>query len=127
MKPTQYKQETTRTEPTAEEYEEIAARATGTDIRILHAIIGISTESGELNDALKKALFYGRPMDKVNLIEEAGDLLWYTAVLLNECDVSFEEVMERNIAKLRTRFPDKFDPERARNRDLDAERKVLEG
>jgi hypothetical protein len=35
--------------------------------------------------------------------------------------------MDRNIAKLRTRYPEKFASDRALNRDLEAERKVLEG
>lgn len=126
MTPKQYRQETQRTEPTPEEYEEIADQLVGRDVRILHAIIGISTESGELSDAAKKAMFYGRSLDRVNLIEEVGDLLWYTAIILNECNVDFEDVMERNIAKLRVRFPGKFDPERAANRDLEAERDALE-
>lgn len=37
------------------------------------------------------------------------------------------ECMEKNIDKLRTRFPDKFTFKRANERDLDAERAALEG
>ena len=47
------------------------------NVRILHAAIGCVTESGELLDALKKQIFYGRELDVVNVKEEAGDILWY--------------------------------------------------
>lgn len=96
-------------------------------IRLLHASTGIETEGGEIADALKRHIFYGKPIDRVNLIEEAGDLLWYIAVLLNTVDSSFDEAMDKNIAKLRARFGDKFTEHAALSRDLDKERSVLEG
>jgi len=42
------------------------------------------------------------------------------------CGFTMEEAMERNIAKLMKRYPDKFTSEAALNRDLDAERRTLE-
>lgn len=94
--------------------------------RILHAAFGFITESGEFADALKKSMFYGKELDVVNLKEEAGDILWYMAILFDELDTSFEEEMERVIGKLKIRFPEKFTEELAETRDLDAERKHLE-
>jgi NTP pyrophosphatase (non-canonical NTP hydrolase) len=76
--------------------------------RILHGVIGLSTESGELLDAVKKSLFYGRDLDKQNLREEIGDILWYTALLMDALDYSFEQAMADNIAKLAKRYPDGF-------------------
>jgi len=35
--------------------------------------------------------------------------------------------MERNINKLKARYPDKFSQEKALNRNLDIERDILEG
>ena len=95
-------------------------------IRLLHAGMGLATESAEFLDALKKAIYYGKKLDKVNLAEEMGDILWYCAIALDELGVSFEEVMEKNIAKLEARYPEKFTEEKAENRDLEAERKILE-
>ena len=95
-------------------------------IRMLHASMGMVTEAGELADMLKKHIFYGKEVDKTNAIEEAGDVLWYLAVLLDTLGVSFEEVMEKNIAKLRARYPDKFTKDDAINRDLKVEREILE-
>lgn len=94
--------------------------------RVLHAAIGCVTESGEMLDALKKSIFYGKPLDVVNVKEEAGDLLWYLAILFDELDTDFETEMDRVINKLKTRFPDKFTEDNAFNRDLATERKVLE-
>ena len=95
-------------------------------VRLLHAMIGMCTETGEIQDALKKHIFYGKPLDEVNLKEEAGDLLWYVAILLDELGVSFEEVMDKNIAKLRARYGDKFTEAAALSRNLDRERRVLD-
>jgi NTP pyrophosphatase (non-canonical NTP hydrolase) len=94
--------------------------------RILHGAIGICTESGEIMDAVKKSLFYGRKLDEVNLVEELGDLFWYIGIVSDALGISFEEIMERNINKLRVRYPKQFEPEKEQNRDLDSEREVLE-
>jgi NTP pyrophosphatase (non-canonical NTP hydrolase) len=95
-------------------------------VRLLHAAMGMTTESGEFVDALKKYVFYGRPLDGVNIMEEAGDLLWYVAVALDELGLSFELVMERNIEKLRKRYAAKFSEQEAHQRNLEQERAVLE-
>lgn len=94
--------------------------------RILHAAIGCVTESGELLDALKKQMFYGRELDLTNVKEESGDLLWYLAILFDELGTDFETEANRVINKLKTRFPDKFTEQDAFERKLDEERRVLE-
>lgn len=95
---------------------------------IVHAVIGIATEAGELLEALRDD--YNRDetgtMDSVNLREEAGDLFWYMAILAHECGFDFEDAMRINIAKLRKRYADKFDRVDANERDLAAERAILE-
>lgn len=93
---------------------------------ILHGALGISTEAGEILDAVKKSIFYGKPFDLVNLQEEIGDCFWYLAILAKEAGMSFEDIMAQNINKLKTRYPDKFTEEKALNRDLIAERRELE-
>lgn len=98
-----------------------------TDSRLLHAGMGLCTETGEFQDAQKRKLFYGKPWDRNNLIEELGDTLWYIAIACDALQISMIDVMIRNINKLRARYPEKFDEEKAVNRNLDAERKALEG
>lgn len=94
--------------------------------RLLHAGIGLSTEAGEFLDALKKHIFYGKELDRVNLAEELGDLFWYMAIVGDELGIKFEDVMERNITKLKARYGEKFSEEKADKRDLENERKILE-
>ena len=72
-------------------------------------------------------MIYGKPIDRVNLKEELGDVLWYVALAIDELGTSFDEVMEINNAKLAARFGDVFTSEAALNRDLETERKILEG
>ena len=94
--------------------------------RLLHAGIGLATEAGEFLDALKKHVFYGKELDTVNLQEEMGDVFWYCAIIADQLDIDFAEVMTRNIDKLKARYGDKFTEDRAVNRDLDTERSILE-
>lgn len=95
-------------------------------IRILHAGMGLVTEAGEFMDMLKKHILYGKPLDYVNLQEELGDSQWYVALALDEMRATFKDIREKNIAKLRARYPNRFTEHDALNRDLDKERKILE-
>ena len=109
------------------DFDAIIKRLSDKDIiRLLHADMGICTESGELTDALKKFIFYGKEVDRINVIEEAGDLMWYIGLLVDALGITLDEVMTKNIAKLSTRYPDKFTVRAALNRDLESERGVLE-
>lgn len=94
--------------------------------RLLHAGIGMATETGEFLDALKKSTYYGKDLDRVNLKEELGDLLWYIAIAMDELDTDFDTEMKRNIEKLKARYGDKFTEDSAENRDLKKERDILE-
>lgn len=96
------------------------------DQQLLHAAIGLSTESGELLDSVKKCLFYGKPLDEVNYKEELGDILWYVACACKAMNWSMEDIMQMNINKLTKRYPEKFTVEAAYQRDLKAERELLE-
>lgn len=97
-----------------------------TVLRLLHALMGMTTEVGEAMDVLKKFLIYGKPIDFLNLKEEGGDSLWYHAILFLALDTDFQTEMARNIAKLRVRYGDKFTDQGALERNLDKERAVLE-
>lgn len=75
---------------------------------LLHAAIGISGEAGELLDAVKKTWVYGKTLDRENLLEELGDLEWYMAAMRIVLDVSRNEILARNTAKLRLRYPQNY-------------------
>lgn len=95
------------------------------DPRLFHSIVGVTTESVELLKAID--LYLKHPIDNVNIMEEFGDMMWYMAIGVDQLGVSWEQVMDRVIAKLKARYPDKYSDEYANNRDLDTERKILEG
>jgi NTP pyrophosphatase (non-canonical NTP hydrolase) len=172
------------------------------DLDRMHAFLGMMSEVGELADILKRKIAYGKPIDAVHFLEEAGDALWYVPLLLKSCDgdevlfsaiveeclkhapdvvnaanderreveesdfvlvtgavvslsdilsqkenivdglgmfilslsamlvsqgLTLEDAMEKNIAKLQARYPDKFTVEAALHRDLERERSALEG
>lgn len=120
-----YVQEAVRTD--TKNYTGVVNGIDNKTMRLLHGALGVCTEAGELLDALKKKVMYGKDIDYVNVKEEVGDILWYLAIILDETGSSFDEVMQVNIAKLKKRYPDKFTSEAAINRDVEAERKVLEG
>ncbi len=125
MTPAEYQAFAEKTE--AKDFEAMAKRLSIPQmIRLLHAGIGFATETGEFLNALKKAIFYGKPVDLVNVAEEVGDIMWYVALACNSLGVDLEDVMQRNIAKLQVRYPNKFSEAAALNRDLTAERATLE-
>ena len=94
---------------------------------VFHAILGKVTEAGELLEAIRACWRGNEVFDRVNAIEEVGDGFWYDAVLLDEMQSDFPEAMGTVVAKLRVRFPDKFTEVNANERDLAAERVILEG
>ena len=97
------------------------------DPDIVHGIIGCVTESGEMMDALKKATFYGKEFDLVNLKEEMGDLMWYLALLCYATNTDFKDIQAMNLQKLHARYEKKkFDEDDCEHRDLEKERSILE-
>lgn len=95
--------------------------------RLLHAGIGLNTESVEFLEGMYAYMFEGKELDKVNLQEELGDSMWYQAIAMDDLDTDFPEEGERVINKLKSRYPEKFGLAESENRDLDKEREVLEG
>lgn len=125
MQTDEYQQQALNTEN--QDWEGISQRLANPNIiRLLHGAIGVATEAGELLDALKKHIYYGRPLDRINMFEEAGDVMWYLALILSGLDRNFSAVMTANNAKLRARFPEQFNQDQATSRNLDQERSSLE-
>lgn len=95
------------------------------NLRVLHALLGIVGESGEIAEALSNQL-YGDELDVINIKEELGDIEWYKAIGLTALGLSFEEVWKTNYEKLHARYGEKFTESAAVDRDLEKEREVLE-
>ena len=94
--------------------------------RLYHYYLGLFTESGELLEALLKALKSGK-LDIVNLKEEHGDLDWYKSQASTTIGSTLIEEMALNDKKLHARYEKGFSNDKAMKRDTDKERKILEG
>jgi len=117
MEINKYQQEAART----------CAKIDGAILDDLHMVLGMQTEAAEIADVYKKTIAYKKPLDFVNIKEELGDIMWYIANLCNMNGWDLRDIMQTNIDKLKTRYPDKFSEEEALNRNLKKERGVLEG
>lgn len=90
-------------------YDKVAERInTGSSGQLLHGALGLSGEAGELLDAVKKHIMYGKELDRANVLEEAGDALWYLSLVLESVGSNFSEVMQLNHDKLEKRYPGGF-------------------
>ena len=91
--------------------------------RLLTAGVGMSAEGGEFLEIVKKMIFQGKPFNQDNrehMIIELGDLMWYVTQACMALDISFEEVLERNVNKLEKRYPGgQFDIYYSENRQED--------
>ena len=74
----------------------------------LHAAVGMSGESGEVLDLIKKTWVSNKTLDTDKLKQEAGDILFYLQQLCNLLGVSLEEIAAMNIAKLSKRYPNGY-------------------
>lgn len=80
---------------------------------LVNAVVSIAGESGELTDALKKHIFYGKPLDIENIKEELGDILFYLTMAANSLNISLNELSKLNMDKLKKRYPKNFNPKDA--------------
>ena len=76
--------------------------------RLTTAGVGLAAESGEFLEIVKKMVFQGKPWNDDNrehLIIELGDVMWYVAQACMALDISFDDVIVRNVEKLEKRYP----------------------
>ncbi len=83
---------------------------------LINGALGLSGESGECADIVKKHLFQGHELDKKHLAKELGDVAWYLAITAYHIGYNLESIFEMNINKLMERYPDGFNTEKSRNR-----------
>lgn len=83
---------------------------------IFNACLGLSGEVGEFNDMIKKWVFHEKELDMEHAKKEAGDILWYVVMLCESFGWNMGEIMQMNVDKLKARYPEGFDVERANNR-----------
>ena len=86
---------------------------------LLTASIGLASESGEFSEIIKKIVFQGKELNddvRFHMLRELGDICWYLANAANALGVGLEEIIEMNVDKLETRYPNGFDVFRSENR-----------
>lgn len=112
-----------------ESYTNLALKTLNKDVfeqkdLILNASLGLSGEVGEVNDIIKKYMYHGHKLDddtKEKIILELGDVCWYVALMAWAIDkTKFEDVLNKNIAKLEKRYHGEFSTEKSINRKEDS-------
>ena len=87
--------------------------------RLLTAVIGMQSETGEFAEIVKKCIFQGKDLDdasKYHLMRELGDIIWYWSQGVMSLGYSPSQVIEENIKKLEKRYPNGFEVFRSENR-----------
>ena len=79
-----------------------------------------------LQDLVKKYLAYGKSMNRSEEIMELKQIAAHLFFYIEGTNYSLSDIFQKNINKLRVRFPEKFDSCLANNRNLDKERASLE-
>ncbi len=85
-------------------------------IRVLEGLMGLNGEAGEAIDILKKVIFQGHEFDREHLAKELGDIAWYLAIAADALSYDLETILQMNVDKLKTRYPDGFKTEQSQNR-----------
>lgn len=96
-------------------------------LRLLHGVLGLASEAGELADQLKRHIFYGKPLDLVNVMEEAGDNAWYLPLIADACGLDFGHMLRANLNKLQQRHGDTYNASSADNRNTALEQLIVGG
>ena len=73
--------------------------------------LGLTGESGEVADIVKKEVFHGHDTDQEAIKKELGDVMHYVAGVATLYGLTLEDVTQANIAKLSKRYPDGFSVE----------------
>ena len=106
---------------------ELLSRITSLDVehdadvpRLLTAALGLTAESGEFTEIVKKIILQGKPYNNENVYHmkrELGDICWYLAQACMALDTTFDDVIEMNVDKLKARYPGgEFDVHKSENR-----------
>ncbi len=96
--------------------EVIAQTINHNKIDMIHAVLGIAGEAGELVDAIKKNVIYNKELDITNIIEELGDIEFYMEQLRQRLGITRNETLEANMSKLAKRYKGVYSDDKAQAR-----------
>lgn len=90
-------------------------------------VISIIKQTCKLLDMLKKKLFYNKPINDESFKQITTLVMILTQSYMNYYSIDIKGSFDINISKLKSRYGEKFSSDKAINRDLETERKILEG
>lgn len=71
--------------------------------RLFENTLGLVGEAGEIAEKVKKTIRDKVALNRLDMIKELGDVLFYVAALANHLDSNLAEVLETNMDKLNDR------------------------
>lgn len=105
---------------TLNEYQVLASRTINLTLNRAqqadHALHEMASEVGEIHGIYQKA-YQGHTINDGDLKNEIGDLLWGISELCTAKGWKLDDIAGMNIAKLKKRYPEGFDPERSLHRE----------
>ena len=103
------------------EYQKLAMRTSNKELsnamHLVNGALGLSGESGEVADLIKKFWMQGHNLDQSHIAKELGDICWYVAETATAIGYDMETILQMNIDKLMKRYPEGFSPERSQHRE----------
>lgn len=74
-------------------------------MELVWAVTGLTSEAGEVSGEVEKMLRKGETLEdrREKILDELGDVLWYSGAICNALGLSLDEVIEHNIEKINKR------------------------
>ena len=76
--------------------------------RLQGHVLGLCGEAGEVAESVKKSVYHGVDYTIDQMEKELGDVLWYLTAVANDHGLTLNDIAEKNISKLRARYPEGF-------------------
>ena len=92
-----------------------------------NTLLSFTKVSLKFLDLLKKKIYYNKDISNEVMIDLSIKLHALLTHFCNQYNADIDQILEKNIAKLKARYGEKFSSDKAINRDLETERKILEG
>lgn len=105
---------------TLNQYQELAGRTMNHNLSreetLRHSLFEMCAELGEIHSIYQK-VYQGHKIEVEELKQEVGDLLWGVAEFCTVNGWWMEEIAQKNVEKLKKRYPDGFSEDRSLNRE----------
>lgn len=75
---------------------------------LYNAASGMSIESNEVLQLIQRYSFCDKGLNKDEIFEECGDVLWYVSYLLTMIGMTLEDCIKCNLIKVAKRYPERF-------------------